>query len=182
MAMVRIGGQTGHLSDHESRIITNLFRFGALRVKDIMTPRTVVAGLTEDMTIMEAMQHITESPFSRLPLYKATLDDITGFVLKDDIFLREAQDRGAEALSSIKRDIHAVPEFASLSTLMEQLLKHQQHIAVVLDEYGGTIGLVTLEDLVETLMGIEIVDEKDSVVDMRELARRNWSERNAPGC
>lgn len=176
LAMARIGGQTGHLSDNESRIIANLFRFGALKVSDIMTPRTVVSGLTEDMSIMQAVSHIAQCPFSRLPLYKTNLDEITGFVLRDDILLREAQDRGSEPLNSIKRDIHAVPALISLSVLMDQLLKEQQHIAVVLDEYGGTIGLVTLEDLVETLMGIEIVDEMDNVVDMRELARKKWSE------
>jgi CBS domain containing-hemolysin-like protein len=91
--------------------------------------------------------------------------------------LREAQDRGRESLKSIKRPIHAVPETASLSKLLEHLLKHHQHIAIVLDEYGETSGLVTLEDLVETLMGMEIVDEKDSVVDMRVLARKKWAER-----
>jgi CBS domain containing-hemolysin-like protein len=182
LAMARIGEQSGHLSDNESRIISNLFRLGALKVSDIMTPRTVVSGLTEDMSIMEAVPYITQCPFSRLPLYKNNLDEITGFVLRDDILLREAQDRGEEPLSSIKRDIHAVPGLVSLSKLMEQLLKEQQHIAVVLDEYGGTIGLVTLEDLVETLMGIEIVDEMDNVVDMRELARKKWEERRYPNC
>jgi CBS domain containing-hemolysin-like protein len=177
LAMSRIGEQTGHLSNSESRIILNLFRFGALRVTDIMTPRTVVSGLPEDMTIMDAVKHITQKPFSRLPLYKTDIDEITGFVLRDDILLREAQERGNEALKFIKRDIYRVPESALLSSFLEHLLKHHQHIAIVVDEYGGTAGLVTLEDLFETLMGMEIVDEKDSVVDMRALARKKWAER-----
>jgi CBS domain containing-hemolysin-like protein len=177
LAMARIGEQGGHLSDSESQIITNLFRFNTVRVTDIMTPRTVISSLSEDITIEDAVKYITQNPFSRLLLYKNDIHDITGFVLRDDILLREAQDRGRETLKSLRRRIHAVPESASLSALLEHLLKHHQHIAVVLDEYGGTTGLVTLEDLVETLIGMEIVDEKDSVVDMRALARKKWSER-----
>jgi CBS domain containing-hemolysin-like protein len=177
LAMARIGGESGHLSDNESLIISNLFKFGSLRVEDIMTPRTVVSALQEDMTIEEAVKFITNNPFSRLPTYATDIHNVTGFVLRDDILLREAQDRGRETLKSIKRPIHAVPEKASLTKLLEHLLKYHQHIAIVLDEYGETSGLVTLEDLVETLMGLEIVDEKDSVVDMRALARKKWAER-----
>jgi CBS domain containing-hemolysin-like protein len=177
LAMARIGEEGGYLSDNESLIINNLFRFHSLRVEDIMTPRTVVSTLQEDMAIEDAVKYITNNPFSRLPVYETDIHFVTGFVLRDDILLREAQDRGRESLKSIKRPIHAVPEKASLSKLLEHLLKHHQHIAVVLDEYGETSGLVTLEDLVETLMGMEIVDEKDSVVDMRALARKKWAER-----
>lgn len=177
LAMARIGEESGQLSDNESQIISNLFRFHLLRVEDIMTPRTVVSALKEDTAIEDALKFITNNPFSRLPVYEKDIHTITGFVLRDDILLREAQDRGRESLKSVKRPIHAVPEQASLSKLLEHLLKHHQHIAVVLDEYGETSGLVTLEDLVETLMGMEIVDEKDSVVDMRVLARKKWAER-----
>jgi CBS domain containing-hemolysin-like protein len=177
LAMARIGGESGHLSDNESQIISNLFKFGSLRVEDIMTPRTVVSALQEDMIIEEAVSSIANAPFSRLPVYANDIHSVTGFVLKDDVLLREAQNRGRETLKSIKRPIHAVPEKASLSKLLEHLLKHHQHVAVVLDEYGETSGLVTLEDLVETLMGMEIVDEKDNVVDMRVLARKKWAER-----
>lgn len=177
LAMARIGGQTGHLSDNESRVILNLFRFGTLKVTDIMTPRTVVSGLREDTTISDAVAYITQHPFSRLPLYKSDIYDVTGFVLRDDILLKEAQERGSETVKSLKRDIHAVPETASLSVLLELLLRHHQHIAIVVDEYGAMKGLVTLEDLFETLIGIEIMDETDKVEDMRALARRLWIKR-----
>jgi len=177
LAMARVGEQTGLLSDNESRIILNLFQFGTLKVTDIMTPRTVVSGLPEDMTIMDSMKHITQNPFSRLPLYKNDLHDITGFVLRDDILLREAQEQNDETLKTIKRDIYAVPESSSLSKLLEHLLKHHQHIAIVVDEYGAMKGIVTLEDLFETLIGIEIMDETDRVEDMRVLARKLWMKR-----
>ncbi|MGC9325990.1 MAG: CNNM domain-containing protein [Desulfomonilia bacterium] len=177
IAMARIGEKTGLLSDNESRIISNLFRFETLKVTDIMTPRTVVSGLPEDMKIRDSMGYITQSPFSRLPLYKNDIHDITGFVLRDDILLREAQEQGDETLKTIKREIYAVPESSSLSKLLEYLLKNHQHIAIVVDEYGAMKGLVTLEDLFETLIGIEIMDETDKVEDMRVLARKLWMKR-----
>ncbi len=177
LAMARVGEQAGHLSDNESRIIFNLFRFQALKVTDIMTPRAVVSRLPEDLMIKDAVKDIVQSPFSRLPLYKSDVDDITGFVLRDDILLRESQERGDEPLKSLKRDIHVVPETCSLSTLLEHLLKRHQHIAMVVDEYGAMKGLVTLEDMFETLIGIEIMDEMDKVEDMRVLARNLWMKR-----
>lgn len=177
IAMARVGEQIGQIQNRESLIIRNLFRFESLKVTDIMTPRTVISALPEDITIMGALTHVTQTPFSRLPLYRANIDDITGFVLKNDILIFRAQGRSDEKLKSLKRDILAVPESASLSILLERLLKDRQHIAIVVDEYGGTKGLVTLEDLVETLMGLEIMDETDNVEDMRALARKQWAER-----
>lgn len=177
IALARIGEQTGQLSENESRIISSLFRFGALKVKDIMTPKTVVSGLPEEMTIRDAVEQTAHNPFSRLPLYKNDIHEITGFVLKDDILLRGVQERGDETLTSLKRDIHVVPETSSLSTLLEHFLKYHQHIAIVVDEYGSMKGLVTLEDMFETLIGIEIMDEKDTIEDMRVLARNLWVKR-----
>jgi CBS domain containing-hemolysin-like protein len=144
---------------------------------DVMTPRTVVSALPEDTTVSEASEHIKNKPFSRLPLYKTGIDDITGFVLRDDVLLSKASGRHREMCKSLKRDILAVPETASLPMLLECLLKDRQHIALVVDEYGGSRGVVTLEDLVETLLGVEIMDEMDSVENMRVLARKLWTER-----
>jgi CBS domain containing-hemolysin-like protein len=131
------------------------------------------------MTIIDALKHVTQTPFSRLPVYRAGLDDITGFVLKEDVLTFSTQQRDNEMLKSLKRKIIAVPESVLLSTLLERFLKDRQHIAIVVDEYGGTKGLVSLEDLVETLMGMEIMDETDNVEDMRALARKQWVERAA---
>jgi CBS domain containing-hemolysin-like protein len=177
LAMARVAEQSGQLSDNESLIIANLFRFESLRVKDIMTPRTVASTLDEELTIADAAIYAGKNPFSRLPIYKTDTHNVTGFVLRDDILQKEGEDRGHEQLATLKRPIHAVPELASLSALLKHFLKNQQHIAIVFDEYGDVTGLVTLEDLLETLMGMEIVDEKDSVVDMRALARKKWAER-----
>jgi CBS domain containing-hemolysin-like protein len=176
-AMARIGEHTGHIKKSESRIIRNLFRFESIKITDIMTPRTVISAFPENMLIMDAVKHALTAPFSRIPIYRAGIDDIIGFVLKDDILVLNAQDRGDKKLNYLRRDILAVPDLISLSMLFEHFLTDRQHIAIVVDEHGGTEGLVTLEDLIETLMGMEIVDETDNVEDMRELARKKWVER-----
>jgi len=177
IAMARVGEHSGYIPKKESRIIRNLFRLASLKVTDIMTPRTVISAFPEDMSITSALKPIAKSPFSRLLLYRTDMDDVTGFVLKDDVLICSAQGRDDEKLNALKREILAVPDSVSLSTLLEHLLKERQHITVVVDEYGGTRGLVTLEDLIETLIGMEIMDETDKVEDMRALARKQWFQR-----
>ena len=170
LAMAKLGEKTGHLRIKESRIIRNLFRFEYRKITDIMTPRTVIAALPENLMISQVVEEVSRSPFSRLPVYRTDIDDLTGFVLKNEVLIYEAKGRGEIKLSEIKRDILVVPESLNLIRLMEKLLQNDQHIANVVDEYGGTRGLVTLEDLFETLIGSEIVDETDDVKDMQTLA------------
>ena len=177
IAMAQVGVETGHIRDKESRIIRNIFRFESLKVDDIMTPRTVISALPEDMKIIDSLKHVTQIPFSRLPLYTTDLDNIAGFVLKEDILINAAQKQGDQKLNTLKREILTVPDSVSLTVLLEQFLKDRQHIAIVVNEHGGTDGLVTLEDLIETIMGMEIMDETDDVEDMRALARKQWKER-----
>ena len=177
LAMTRMGERSGQINDKESRIIRNLFRFDNFRVHDIMTPRTVMVAINGSMSVAEVFDFVVRQPFSRLPVYQIDMDDISGFVLKTDIMLEMAQGRDSTQIKDIARDMLTVPESVSLSMLLEDLLKERHHIALVVDEYGGTEGLVTLEDLVETLMGIEIMDESDTEQDMRAAARRLWQER-----
>jgi CBS domain containing-hemolysin-like protein len=177
VAMARLGHKSGRIRDNESRIIRNLFRFGSLKAMDVMTPRNVVSALPEETTVLEAEQHLKSNPFSRLPIYREVIDDITGFVLRDDVLLSKGSGRHGKKLKSLRREITAVPETVSLPKLLDTLLEHRQHIALVVDEYGDTRGVVTLEDLVETLLGVEIVDEMDTVDNMRELARKQWKTR-----
>jgi CBS domain containing-hemolysin-like protein len=175
--MASVGVKTGQIRSKESRIIQNLFQFESLKVADIMTPRTVISALPEDMNIIDSLKQVVQTPFSRIPVYKTNIDDITGFVLKDDVLILTAQKRGDDKLITLKREIPSVPESVSLTVLLERFLKDRKHIAIVVNEYGGTDGLVTLEDLIETLMGMEIMDETDDVEDMRVLARKQWVER-----
>lgn len=177
VAMAGIGEQAGHINERESRIIRNLFRFQSLKARDIMTPRTVIVGLRQDMTVTEVLDTHAKSPFSRIPLYGTDLDDITGFIMKDDMLLSKAKDQGLITLETLKREIMAVTEVMPLSDLLEFFLDHRQHIAIVVGEYGETEGLVTLEDVVETLLGMEIVDEMDKDKDMQVLARQQWAKR-----
>lgn len=178
VAMTRVGEKSGFVKNDEARIIQSLFRFGELKVADIMTPRSVISALQEDETLASTLSYITHKPFSRLPLYKTSIDDISGFVLRDDVLLANTQGRGTSPVKSLKRDIYIVPETVSLSALLERLIKRKQHIALVVNEYGGTEGLVTLEDLVETLIGDKIVDETDMDEDMQALARKLWLKRS----
>ena len=177
ISMTRVGEKSGEIEGHESKMIRSLLRFEELKVVDIMTPRTVVAALPENLSVEEALDEVQGISFSRLPLYEKDLDGITSVILKENIFLAGAEDRRDVKISTLGREVISVPETQPLSKLMEDLLWRREHIAVVLDEYGGTSGLVTMEDLVETLTGFEIMDETDDVQDMRELARKRWKEK-----
>jgi len=176
-AMAELGEEEGVFEEKESRILRNLFRFNSLRVKDVMTPRTVVFDLSEEKTIKNVVEEHDEFRFSRIPVYDEDRDDVTGYVLKDQMLLRAAQEDHNVPLSDIAREILVVRETLPLPDLLERLLDGLEHIALVVDEYGGMAGIVTMEDVVETLLGLEIVDEADSVEDMQALARQQWFKR-----
>ncbi|VFQ44168.1 CNNM domain-containing protein [Desulfoluna butyratoxydans] len=176
-AMAELGEKSGEIKKQEARILRSLFRFNSLRVKDIMTPRTVVFALKQEMLseqVLEAHPHII---FSRIPLYCENLDTITGYVMKNDILLASAKGEEAKPLSELKRDIITVQETISLTVIFDFLLTRQEHISLVVDEYGGTAGIITMEDIIETLLGMEIMDEVDTIADMQALARSQWEER-----
>jgi CBS domain containing-hemolysin-like protein len=177
IAMTSVGVETGQIHSKESKVIQNLLRFESLKVTDIMTPRIVISALFENMKIRDSLEELTQSPFSRLPLYRKDIDDITGFVLKEDVLIYTSQNRDDAKLKILKREIITVPLSVSLPALFERFLNNHQHIALVVNEYGGTAGLVTLEDLIETLMDMKIMDETDNVEDMRTLARKQWVKR-----
>ena len=177
VAMADIGENAGKINPRESRIIQNLFRLSSLTANDIMTPRTVISGLPQDITVTEALDARPSVTFSRLPLYEKDLDHITGFILRDDLLHTKALDSGDVKLDTLKRDIKTVSDTMPLSDLLEFLLEQRQQIGLVVDEYGGTKGLVTTEDVVETLLGMEIVDEMDRVEDMQTQARLQWKKR-----
>lgn len=176
-AMAELGAQSGEIKDQEARILKSLFRFNSLRVKDIMTPRTVVFALKEDMRIKEVVDQHPDMIFSRIPVFKEGIDRITGYVMKDEILEASARDEHEKTLSELKREIHPVYEAMPLPKLYDFLLNKREHLSLVSDQYGGTSGIVTLEDVVETLLGMEIVDELDVNKDMRALAKSKWKDR-----
>lgn len=177
LAMAGLGKKTGDIDEHESRIIDNLFRLGSLKAKDIMTPRRVIHYLQANDKINDIFEHVVQNSFSRIPIYSKDIDDITAFVLKDDVLMAQARGDEGKELKSLQREIVCVLDEMTLPNLLESLLNQRQHIALVVDEYGDTRGLVTLEDLVETLLGMEIMDEMDEVRDMQKLAREQWLRR-----
>ena len=176
-ALADIGAREGKLEEKESRILNNLFRFDSLTAQDVMTPRTVMVTYPEDKTVEEVLPDLHDSPFSRFPVYADTRDHMTGFVMKTDILLAGAKDEDERPLSSLKRPLEHVSANLVLSEALEHLLDRHAQLAVVVGDYGGTVGLVTVEDIVETLLGLEIVDEADAVDDMQQLARKKWEER-----
>jgi len=175
--MAQMGTRQGKLKEDESRIIENLLRLGEISVREVMTPRVVVFALSEDTTVKQYFDRHTSSPFSRIPIYSENRDDIDGFVLKDDILLAAARDQFDLPLSELRREIAAIPETTKLTNAFQYLVANRYHVALVLDEFGGMSGLVTMEDVVETLLGLEIVDELDVREDMQEFARNLWKLR-----
>ncbi len=176
-AMADRGVEEGIFEEEESRIFKNLIRFNSLRVKDIMTPRTVVVGFDETLKIEDVSDNVEKLHFSRIPVYGNARDEVTGYVLKNDLLLMMARGESDKKLKELKRDILIIPEIMPLQDFFEELMKKQEHIAIVVDEYGGFAGVVTMEDLVETLLGMEIIDEVDTIEDMQKMARKKWMER-----
>ncbi|MGH1470340.1 MAG: CNNM domain-containing protein [Cellvibrionaceae bacterium] len=178
LAMAHAGKATGQIYDNESRIIKNLLQLNLLKVTDVMTPSTVIAALPEDTLVIDAVEQFRKQRFSRWPIYCNDLNDITGFILRSEILLSHAEKKSNTAtLKDLKRDILHVPTSATVEKLLEMFLRERLHIAVVTDEHGGTRGLITLEDLIETLIGVEIMDEVDTVEDMRAFASKQWQKR-----
>ncbi len=179
IAMAGVGEASGHIDERESRVLRNLFRMSSLVARDVMTPRVVIQALPQARSVAEALETIEGSPFSRLPIYEGSVDQVTGFVLKSDLTLAQARGESERRVVEFRRELLSVPPKVSLSRLLELLLDKRQQMALVTGEYGETEGLVSLEDVVETLLGDEIVDESDRVDDMRKLARQRWEKRSA---
>ncbi len=176
-AMVELGSAEGVLRDSESRVLTNVIRFGSLRVRAIMTPRTVVVAFPEETTVGELMARTAAHRFSRIPIYTGDVDTVTGYVLMNDVLLSAAEGHPDRGIVALRRAIRMVPDTQLLRDLFTGFLDRRDHIAVLVDQYGGTAGIVTMEDVVETLLGLEIVDESDTEIDMQMEARRQWQRR-----
>jgi CBS domain containing-hemolysin-like protein len=145
--------------------------------KDVMTPRSVMKVEDETTTVEDFFKRNLNLRFSRIPVYTNDTDNITGLVLKDEIFKEMALDNNRKKLSELKRDIIFVERNLPIPTLFEKLIETKNHMALVVDEYGSVSGLVTMEDVIETLLGLEIMDESDNVSDLQNLARKSWEVR-----
>ncbi|MGB1109665.1 MAG: CNNM domain-containing protein [Gammaproteobacteria bacterium] len=176
-AMAELGEREGQLDSRESRILKNLFRLKDTHVEHIMTPRSVVFCVPEDLTVGGYIESHESERFSRIPLFRGTADHLEGFVLRDDLFLAHARGNLDTPLSVYRRALRTVDERILVADAFELLLNERAHILAVTDEFGVSTGIVTLEDVLETLLGMEIVDESDKIADMRVLARQQWRRR-----
>ena len=181
VAMVSTGAEEGVLEKEENKMIQNLLKLDDVTAHEIMTPSSVVTMAESSQTIREFYNSDDFAKFSRIPLYEEENDDyITGYVLKQEILEKLAQDKFNIKLKDLARPILSFnedeSEDESVSNIWEKLLEKKEHISVIIDEYGSMRGIVTMEDVIETMLGFEIVDEKDEVVDMQELAKEQWQQ------
>ena len=177
-AMADLGEESGVFHGDESDLVKNMLRFRDLKIVEIMTPRSVLFSLSEQITAGSYMAEYADSGFSRIPVFSGDdPDDINGFVMKNDILMACTREGVNTSLGELRRPLIAVMENESLPRLMSQFLEQRCHIAMVVTEYGDIRGIVTLEDIIETLLGREIVDESDEAVDMQQKARDKWAHR-----
>lgn len=174
-AMVKVGAEEGVFDKDENKMLQHLIKLSNVHAREIMTPSSVVAEVSEDTTMREAYANKELSTFSRIPVYKEDEEYVTGYVLRQTILEKLAEDRFTMKLADIVRPILSFQENTSVDDIWEMMLTKKEHISVIIDEYGCMRGIVTMEDVIETMLGFEIVDEKDTVTDMQVLARQKWA-------
>ena len=178
-AMAKIGTEEGIFEEKENIIIQNLIRLKNVKVSEIMTPRVVVTIADENMSLEEFLRNKEFLHYSRIPVYSKNRENITGYIFRQYVFEKLAEKETNLKLRDICREIVVVHELQTLLNLWEVLLEKKEHIALIVDEYGGLGGIVTMEDIIETILGLEIVDESDRITDMQQYAREKWQERKA---
>jgi CBS domain containing-hemolysin-like protein len=177
IALASLGHKGGALFSQENEYLTNLLRLREVTTEQILTPRTVVHMLDENLTVKEALDHPGTRQFTRIPIYDGIRDNVTGKVIRVDLFEAERQGRGGEPIRNVARELVRVSEKLPVQNLLDMFIKHHSHLFLVEDGFGQAAGIVTLEDAIETLLGREILDESDTVADMQDLARDKYRDR-----
>lgn len=172
--LANLGMEEGVFEEHESKVIYNMIMLKTIKIQEVMTPRTVIVSAPENMSLEEFFNRSEFLSFSRIPVYVDNIDNITGYVLKDTVLRKLAEDKHSMKLGELKRPVMVSYENKNLPSLFEMFLFKKEHIAMVIDDYGGIRGLITIEDIIETLLGLEIVDESDAYEDMQEVAKERW--------
>jgi CBS domain containing-hemolysin-like protein len=176
-AMADMGEDEGVIDEDENKIIQNVIKLNDIKAYDVMTPRVVAATAKESMTLKAFYRNDEYSHFSRIPVYAEEEDFITGYVLRSEVLEELAEDHFGMTLGEIKRTIPLFNEEMSVADIWDSLLKHKEQIAGIIDEFGSFQGIITLEDIIETIFGLEIIDESDEVADMQQYARERWQQR-----
>ncbi|MBQ9818736.1 MAG: DUF21 domain-containing protein [Bacteroidales bacterium] len=176
-AMANIGEEEGVIDNSENKVIQNIIKLDDIKAYDVMTPRIVAATAPESMTLKQFYKQDELSHNSRIPVWSESPEFITGYILRYDVLENLAEDKFDMRLKSIKRKIAAFHEETSVSDIWESLLKTKDQIALIIDDYGCFQGIITLEDIMETILGMEIIDENDTITDMQQFARERWLKR-----
>lgn len=177
MAITDVAEEQGLFEGKETTVIKNMLIFEKVEAKDIMTPFSVAVTEDENITVEHFYKTHKNLRFSRIPVFSERSNNITGFILKDDVLEDMLEEKGKEPLSVLKREIHIVAEDLPIPELFDRFITERTHLSIVVDEFGNTVGLITMEDIIETLLGLEIMDESDDIEDMQVLARKNWEKR-----
>ena len=173
--MAKLSLRTGEIKEYQEMVIDNVLSLDKRTVNDVMTPRTVVFSLSERLTLEEAAAKSKKWEHSRFPVYDKDVEDIVGIVLTKELFMALSRGEKVKKLSDIMRPVHFVAETARLNNILMEFMGAKEHLFVVIDEYGGLSGIISLEDILEEILGREIVDESDQVADKRDLARKRRS-------
>lgn len=169
-AMVDVGTTEGIFRESESKIIKSCIRLAGVKAREVMTPSIVIESANVNLTIKEFYEQQTWN-FSRIPVYDTSKDYIVGYVLKDMVLKELSEDKFDTKLSDLVRPILSFSEDDSVYQILEKMLEKREHISIILDEYGCLRGVVSMEDVIETMTGVEIVDEDDVAVDMQAFAK-----------
>ena len=173
----QMGMNEGAIYRNEGELVKNILKLKSKKVSEIMTPRTVITAFNKSMTIQEVLNKYQPLRFARIPIYEENLDHVIGIVHRYKILEARSQNCGKLTVDSYLQPVHAIPESISITAALDQFIKREEHIFIVVDEYGSLSGLVSMEDVVETILGIEIVDELDPVADLREQALKQWKQK-----
>lgn len=177
VALANVGEQEGVIEEDEKKIIRNVIRLDEIKAVDVMTPRVVASIAPESMTLKEYYDCDDYDHFSRIPVYSDSPEYITGYVMRDDALEDLTEDHFNKTLGEIKRSIPQFNEDMSIGDIFDQMLKEKSQIGIIIDEYGCFQGILTLEDVIETIFGLEIIDENDQFADMQQYARERWHQR-----
>ena len=177
MAITHAAQEEGVFAESESTMIKNLLIFKSILAKDVMTPWVVAITENEDTTIAQFHETHKNLKFSRIPVYSESQNNPTGFILKDHVLEAIIDNHGHDKLETIKRELLIADYRTPIPSLFELFISKRAHLAIAMDEFGNTVGLVSMEDIIETLLGLEIMDESDNVADMQMMARKNWEAR-----
>jgi len=178
IVMAQLSLRTGGIKQYQEIVIGNILSLETRIVKDVMTPRTVIFSLSQKLTLKEACQESIQWEHSRVPVYDKNTEDIVGVILTKDLFMAIAEDKNDITLPEMMRPVRFVVETARLNNVLMDFIESREKLFVVIDEYGGLSGVVTLEDILEEILGREIVDESDQVEDKQKLAKEKKSNHN----